>query len=382
MFFEKQPEEQQKRYEKLLKIISSLSKLSADSSSIPYLYYRMAENIFCRAFNAKNLSRSDISVDASKDDIGLGLKTFIHKNGHSLEKIAEFNRERILYSTLLDKPKELAKQISNLRNQRIISTCGISSTSKNKLYYHCITRGNSVLYIHEEPIHLIDITNISLNKTKNNTLSFNDGIEEYCFNIAKSTLFKRFQINPIYEIPVKIFDDPFELLENYIIEEFQEDNSNHIVDTIFLPLYSIKKGTHYVPEKSGLNHWNARGRKRDVNEVYIPIPSGINKHSPNFFPSREDSFTLSLPNGEFIVAKVCQDDGKALQSNPNKDLGKWILRDVLNMPEKELVTYEKLMQVGIDTVQINKFEDGTYEINFREIGTFENYLQGEGISRH
>ena len=40
---------------------------------------------------------------------------------------------------------------------------------------------------------------------------------------------------------------------------------------IILPLYSVRDNN--VPTKSGLNQWNAAGRKRHPNEVYIPIPS-------------------------------------------------------------------------------------------------------------
>ena len=79
------------------------------------------------------------------------------------------------------------------------------------------------------------------------------------------------------------------------------------------------------------------------------------------------------------MAKICQDGGKALMTNPNEDLGKWILREVLNIEEGELVTYEMLEEIGIDSVQLNKFEDGTYEINFRKLGTYETYCQLEGI---
>lgn len=67
-------------------------------------------------------------------------------------------------------------------------------------------------------------------------------------------------------------------------------------------------------------------------------------------------------------------------TNPNKDLGRWLLRDVLNLREGELVTYEKLQEIRIDTVQINKFEDRTYEIQFKTIGTFETYLIEENIT--
>ena len=381
MFFNQQDIVTQNKYELLLRIIGALSKLSSDNSSIPYLYYRMAENIFCRAFGAKNLSRSDISVDASKDAYGIGLKTFLHKNGHCLEKVAEFNKERNLYSDLGQNPDLLIRTVAELRNKRILATCGICSLPQDKMIYHCVTRDNSKFYLHEEAMNLIDIDTINILSIKNNTISFTDKNEEYSFNLSKSTLFKRFDINSIHEIEVKIFDDPFDLLEKYLADEFEIDTANKIIDTIYLPLYSYKRGTHdiYVPERSGLNQWNASGRKRSPNEVYIPFPASIRHHKPNFFPARDVSFTLNLPNGEFKMAKICQENDKALMTNPNEDLGKWILREVLNLPEGEIVTYEKLQEIGIDTVQINKFEDNTYEINFKQTGTFENYKITENI---
>ena len=112
MFFESQSKSEQDKYELLLRIVAALSKLSADSSTIPYLYYRMAENIFCRAFEAKNLSRSDISIDASKSSYGIGLKTFLHKNSHCLEKVAGFNKERHLYANSILNADELILKIA------------------------------------------------------------------------------------------------------------------------------------------------------------------------------------------------------------------------------------------------------------------------------
>ena len=383
MFYNLQSISEQNKYELLLRIISALSKLSTESSSVPYLYYRMAENIFCRAFNAKNLSCCDISIDASKGSYGIGLKTFLHRNSHCLEKVAEFNKERHLYANSVSKPEILINTIATLRNKRINSTCGICSLNTTNLIYHCVTRANSILYIHEEPINLINIDDIKIQKQKKdtNTIFFNDGLEEYCFNISKSTLFKRFNITPIHKISVEIFDDPFDLLEKYLSGKFQKDTSNKVIDTLYLPLYSYKKGNiKFVPTKSGLNQWNAGGRRRNPNEVYIPVPAEIRHLKPDFFPPRDKSFALNLPNGIFKIAKICQDKDKALMSNPNGDLGKWILRDVLNLKEGELVTYDKLEQIGIDTVQLNKFEDGTYEINFRELDTFEQYKQSEGIN--
>ena len=379
MFFEVQTEDEQKKYELLLKIIGSLSKLATDNTNVPYLYYRMAENIFCRAFSAKNLSRSDISVDASKSDYGIGLKTFLHKNGHCIEKVAEFNRERKLYCNSENK-EDLIQTVANLRNNRIISTCGICSLPINGLLYHCVTRDASKFLIHEEPMQLIDVDTIRITNVKDNVINFNDKYNEYSFNLSKSTLFKRFHIESMYEIDVQILDDPFTFLEKTYMKEFELDTSNKIVDTLYLPLYSVKKGKLYVPEKSGLNQWNAaprrkrdkngillpNGKKRNVNDVYIPYPAEIRHFKPDFFPPQDKSFTLNLPNGGFKMAKICQDDGKALMTNPNEDLGEWILRDVLRLPENELVTYDKLEQIGIDTVQINKFEDNTTKLRLKK----------------
>jgi hypothetical protein len=77
-------------YLKLLSVTAKLSKLFSESS-IPYIYYRAAENIFCRSFNANNLSRSDTAFDANLldeklENIGIGLKTFICPKETSLRK--------------------------------------------------------------------------------------------------------------------------------------------------------------------------------------------------------------------------------------------------------------------------------------------------------
>ena len=75
MFYEKQPKQQQEDYKEMLSIIGSLSNLFADSST-PMLYYRAHENAFCKYFEADNLGREDCSADASKDKMGIGLKTW------------------------------------------------------------------------------------------------------------------------------------------------------------------------------------------------------------------------------------------------------------------------------------------------------------------
>lgn len=68
-----------------------------------------------------------------------------------------------------------------------------------------------------------------------------------------------------------------------------------------------------------------------------------------------------------------KDNDKALMSNPNKILGKWILRDILKIPQGQLVTYEKLAEIGIDSVIVWKEGNLKYRIDFREIGAYEEF---------
>lgn len=330
----------------------------------------MAENIFCEVFGADNLTRNDISIDAKKENIGIGLKTFLHRNGKSLEKIAEFNKDLQLFNGKNN--KQICNIISTLRNDRLDFACRSANVSKNNLLYHCVTRDENVLYLHEEKMQKIDIENIQSVVKHKNSINFNDGLSEYNFNLSKSTLFKRFITKPIHSVSVDIIENPYQFLENLFYENVKIDK-NPIIESVILPLYSPKSKT--VPIKSGLNQWNASGRKRNENEIYIPIPASIHRVFPDFFPSRDSSFSLKLPSGRFLSVKVCQDGSKALMSNPNLALGEWLLRDVLNLPKWKLVTYELLQNSGTDSVEISKYKDGTFEITFKQIGSFDKFAQ-------
>ena len=116
-----------------------------------------------------------------------------------------------------------------------------------------------------------------------------------------------------------------------------------------------------------------RGRPRNPNEVYIPIPIWIHKVFPDFFPSRDTDFELMLPDKTPLSAKVCQDNSKALMTNPNSALGKWLLRQVMDLDEKELLTYEQLEGLGIDSVVVYKHSDRNYSIDFRALGTYDEF---------
>lgn len=375
MFIENQSKKQRDYYERLLKAVGSLSKLFSESSE-PYIAYRAAENLFCKAFEAENLSRSDASADASKNRIGFGIKTFLHKNGKSFEKIAEFNSDHALFRAL--GAEEKIKKIAELRNERIETTKRIFGLEQ--IIYHCITRQVGKILVYETPAPLIKIDEITNLKVNDNTIQFSDPSAEYSFNIAKSTLYKRF-ITPedvLLEVPVRILEDPFDQIEKLITEAGLIFAPIKVQPHVFLPLYSTRGGNKKVPEKSGLNQWSASGRPRDPNEIYIPIPAWVHRKFPNFFPPRDQAFQLTLPDRATMSAKVCQDNSKALMSNPNSALGKWLLRDVLNLSERELLTYDKLQAIGLDTVVIYKTDNETYDIDFTRIGSYEKFLNDNG----
>ena len=368
MFYSDQNKSSKKKYQKMLKIIGCLSNLFTDSE-IPYLYYRIAEKVFCQAFSAEDLSRSDVSADAQKNNLGIGLKTFRAGNNKTFQKVAEFNRDLPSYSNL--SAMKLVKQISKLRNERLSFTS--NAHKLNDLMYHCVLREANCFKIFEEPMLSIDVNNIKIIDEKRTSIFFTDEINEYSFSLSKSTLSKRFVTNKsILEFGVEILKDPLTELQSLLSKDLIYEDEKEMCETIYLPLYSSR--TNKVQKKSGLNQWNASGRRRHLDEAYIPIPCLIHKNFPNFFPSRDTAFVLKLPSSsESLSAKVCQDGGKALMSCPNRELGKWILREVLKIKAGELLTYEKLEELDIDSVRIDKFRDNTYQINFAKIGTYKNF---------
>jgi len=377
MFLESQPKEQVSYYERLLKAVGSFSRLFSESPE-PYLAYRAAENLFCKAFKAENLSRSDASADASKDKVGFGIKTFLEGRGKSMQKVAEFNSDHALFRAL--GAEEKIKKIAELRNERIETTKRIFGLEK--IIYHCVARQVGKILIYETPAPPIKIERIKNVRVTGNTIQFSDPSADYSFSNSKSVLYKRFVTeNILLQVPVRILEDPFTQIEKIIEAGGLIFAPIKVLPHVFLPLYSVRGETKHVPDKSGLNQWNASGRPRDPNEIYIPIPSWIHQKFPNFFPPRDEAFELTLPDRATMSAKVCQDNNKALMSNPNSALGKWLLRDIMNLKERELLTYDKLQTIGLDSVVVYKVDGKTYDIDFTRIGAYERFLNENRVKQ-
>lgn len=382
IFWSLQSKEEQKRYINLLQIIGSLSNLFADSVN-PFLYYRAHENLFCEVFGAKNLSRGDISFDAIKNGLGIGLKTFLQGNGNTFQKVAEFNADSNLFRDISN-DEELVFKVAELRNKRITVTQNATNTHLN--LYHMITRSAGCMNIVETSMDLVDINSIRIpTKQNKNTIHFSDKYNEYSFSKSKNTLLKRFDTSSdqiIYNFKVKILDNPFDILSQLSNLNLKADLPEETLEYIILPLYSPQSGE--VPLKSGLNTWNAKGRPRHPDEVYISIPAWIHREFSTFFEfskiyapgkSAKDSpsFEVELPNGHVMSCKVAQEGGKALMSCPNKDLGHWILREVLQQPERVPITMKDLNEVGIDSVKLSKKNDQYYYLDFMHSGSYSEF---------
>lgn len=348
------------KYFMMLSLMGKLSNLFSESN-VPFIHYRVTENLFCKYFGADNLSRTDTAYDAKIGTLGVGIKTFTFKTGVSTEKIAEFNS----LSSHLSKFSgiNLARELGKCRNERMLVANNLYNI--DEATYHIIGRKEHALEIFNTPYEFVDVDAIRLLSDNEKSLHFTDGVNVYNFNRSKSVLMKRFERPEVFtEIPVEILEDPYQLLESLFCRDLKDltikpDSRGCVI----LPLYSTRSKDKEVPEKSGLNQWNAGGRARHEDEVYIPVPKEIHNNMPNFFPERHVEFTLRLPDGEILSAKMCQSDSKGLMSNPNRALGHWILRKVLRLKPDTLVTKEHLDKAGFDSLIVYKNTTLDYSID-------------------
>lgn len=406
-------------YREALIAVGGLSRLFSESES-PFYHYRFVENLFVRATNGKNVSRQDAVFDAlvgENQGIAVGVKTFTikKKSTYSYEKVQEFTAlaGRGLIANMKD--RELILTIAEERNRRILLESASFNADPEKSLYHCLIRREGEALVHEEPYPIIAINRIkpltpggkSLPQfgTKTSNIHFHDGQNYYRYSRAKNVLLKRFDIKSGENwkpIPIEITEDVFShLFENVlggvvtsemkITGLFEEPLQVPGIDYVVLPLYSVKSGMKEVPAKSGLNQWNAGGRPRKFGEAYIPVPIDIHKSCSGFFPLGKN-FKLYLPNTkEAASASLCQSGHKALMTNPNDELCKWIFKVIdpgfsplmyNKAPAREPFTYEDLEIAGYDAVRVSRRNDPeriSYEIQFEAIGAYEDFLEEMGI---
>ncbi len=159
-------------------------------------------------------------------------------------------------------------------------------------------------------------------------------------------------------------------------------SQNEEFDSVVLPLYSIKAGEKYVPERSGLNQWLAAGRVRRFGECYFPVPVEVHRQAKNFFPSQGHLFKLVLPGGYSSTAKLCQAGSKALMTSPNHHLGFWLFKLIDSEPGARAAriatrtpfVFRDLLALGFDCVKITKIEDG-YVLAPLNVGGYDSWVK-------
>lgn len=370
--------ESKELYYQLLQVSAALSRLFSDSP-IPFLQYRIVENAYCRSFRATNLSRSDTAFDAQIGSTGIGLKTFLCPGNKSSEKVAEFNALAPSFREL--KGRALAERVLSLRNDRIQLAQDLYGI--HDAIYHIVARRTGELLLFDTSYKKENLDLISDIKENDHSLRFSLADEVYSFNRSKSTLYREFHL-PAHSqhLPVEIIEDPFNLLLE-LFDKHKDSLGKSPLEQkpqVILPLYSTRSKIKEVSMHSGLNQWNASGRKRSYGEVYIPIPMEIHRLNPGFFPQRDEPFMLRIPTGEFLQAKVCQEGSKALMTNPNDAIADWLLRRLFHLKEGELLTRQHLDNLGFDAVILiyqGRMEDGQhlYSINKAPLGSYEAFIQ-------
>ena len=357
MFYNRQTELDRTKYKRMLNGAASIAKISKPSTVTPQIDYRHSERIFCVSFGTEDLASKDISIDAYKVSHGIGIKTF---QGTASQKIAEFNN-RTKYPVPRADSTEISKAISSYRNMRLNKD--IKNYDLSKLLYHFTFRNkNGDISIFEQKMDLIKTDGIyAKDSMKKHIVKFSDGLHDYSFNTTKSTLYMRFNLNQ----PSDVFQFEYNRIDiDYLIDNlFHEPVSKAPSEAVELKLYSERDGKVYP--KSGLNQWNADGRPRHHDEVYIPIPKRIHRDCPDFFPPKDQPFRLKTDDGKDFLAKVCQSDNKALMTNPNRELGKWLLRDKLKLAPGTVLDKEKLDKLGLESVEISKYDNENYRISVK-----------------
>lgn len=109
-----------------------------------------------------------------------------------------------------------------------------------------------------------------------------------------------------------------------------------------------------------------------MDSCYFPNFFGFNaldkKERDNASP-----FNLHLPDGRIARAIITQDNGKSLQTNPQSFLGEWILRDVLGLKARELLTMRHLYALGVDSLKITKMDENNFTIELAETYAYEKW---------
>lgn len=399
-----------------LQAYGALTKLflQKNNNTIPYLDSKFQETAYSKAFHSQNTdignTPHDIVSVVNNHRIGIGLKTWMNSKS-SYQKVMQLKAYKDDIASASGNAYDEAYKISSIKNDRLRQDYCRLGLSNDSNIYHYVTREDGKFTVFESSYPTVDLTKIKVLRNDTKSVSWSDGLKNYKFTRSDSQVWMEFsprrndtiQVN---SFPVAIMNDPFSfLLQTYSqLTSGQITASGHLENnytTAYLPLYSYRSGE--VGERSGLNAWNASPKNKSSNaprplgEVYIPVPMEFHRKVPNFFTDnifnniadkRPVEFTLILPNGTEMPARLTGDNLKNFQSGSERlkkpdgkrwgqsDLGNWLLVDVLGLKDRQLVTRKWLDQRGVDSVRLWHLQNDRSRIylDFAPSGSFDQFI--------
>lgn len=188
---------------------------------------------------------------------------------------------------------------------------------------------------------------------------------EKLINRLESELNKKYSDDIVSNIKIE--------LKNLLLKEYKNKNEKLLRKKLRNDFFDYIEGNLETVDQTKIK----KLLLRPVKEMYIPIPNSKNFHKerPNFFgddvglfnentgrlvkTKNERIFNLEfLSSGDVIKAYINQDYGKGIQSiNQQGILGEWILKGVFQLKERELLTTEKLFEIGINGIRLYKYKE-------------------------
>lgn len=427
--WERYSKEQQEEYKDFLSMYGALSAMFNQKSSetgAPYLDSKFQETIYARSFESEdvdigNTPHDIMSVFGENEKVGIGIKTWLN-SAPSYQKVMQLKR----YKNEIDPfnsektKEELAYKIATIKNDRLRTDYKRLGLPDQGNIYHYVTRDKGMVKLQETDYPLVDLDTLKPGDLTATSFSFSDRYKQYRYTFGDSQIWMRFGENGDFElldtINIEILDDPFAFLKDAFTSKKgvlvpNVTNKLKAKDYIYLPLYSYRKKE--VLESSGLNAWNGKPKSKDSQtvrpkgEAYIPIPKILWEKCPTWFDKNVDmrdydgykkktgknsyTFKLHMPDGKVFDALVGQAGFKALQTNPQSVLGKWILdvigidnpqRERYDKPAEKVVTMDLLWKKGFDSVKLWHEDPNNPQdvwIDFADIGAFERFMDDEVI---
>jgi len=161
------------------------------------------------------------------------------------------------------------------------------------------------------------------------------------------------------------YSDSTQTAENFQNEiNYQGDDTNLQDGWLKISLLS-RNGN--MGTRSALN-WGQRPG-REPNQAYIPVPKSMHDSFPDFFPPKEEHFTIETVDGDIFFAVMAGDNRKHIETpkysgeQNNSWLGKYF-RKRLGVQEGEFVSKEDLENYGRTYVSLIKIGENHFQMDF------------------